>query len=68
MNILKTLEYINDIGCSKAIVIYKPRDSKYPFCIFNKDNGEFCGGGEKTRRELNKFLKYYNVAEKIQGE
>ena len=65
MNIIKTLEYINDIGLSKIIVVYEPKDKKYSFCLFNKENGEFCGNGEKTRRELNKFLEHYNITERV---
>lgn len=56
----KIFRYINDLGCRKEMVV-APKDAtdQYPVTIWNIRNGEYCGSGHMTFKELYDFLAYY---------
>ena len=53
--------YINDLGRMKKIVIGEKKNGKYPINLWDMQNGEFCGFGEKTPEELQDFLDHYGI-------
>ena len=62
---IKECNYVNDIGRFKKIVVYAPKDGKYPFDLWSNETGDFCGHGMKTREELNEFFQHYRIAETV---
>ena len=61
----KEYDYKNDIGRRKKIVFYEMKDGKYPFELWDMQNGEFCGRGHMTREEMNEFFEHYGISERV---
>lgn len=62
---LKELNYVNDIGEPKKIVVYPPKDGEYPVHLWSLKTGDFCGSGKFTLEKLNDFMDHYKIAYKF---
>lgn len=65
MKVIKEVNYINDMGHNKKIVIFEPKDDKYPFELWSNQTGDWCGNGKKTKEELNEYFEHYHVFERM---
>ena len=59
----KEYNYINGIGEPKKIIISteKNENGNYSFTLWSNRTGDFCGSGEKTKEQIKKYLKHYNI-------
>ena len=64
---MKEYNYINDLGCPKKLVV-RPLNGKgeYTTTIWNILNGECCGIGQATAKELNEFLAHYGYSKQFE--
>lgn len=60
---MKEYYYRNDIGYMKKIVVATTpnENGKYNFTLWNAQTGDFCGQGEKTKEDVEDFLKHYKI-------
>ncbi len=59
--VLKEYNYTNDIGRLKKIVIHEPKEDIYTFDIWSRETGDYCGYGQKNKKEMNEFLSHYGL-------
>jgi hypothetical protein len=63
-NEIKEYDYINSINEPKKLVIYPLKDRVYPFILWSRRTGDFCGHGHLTPDELHNWLVHYGLGEK----
>lgn len=66
--IIKEINYTNDRGYHKKIVVYAPtNEGLYKFHIWSRDTGDLCSCGEDTKENLNEFFRHYGITDTIDG-
>ena len=67
---MREYNYVNDIGHLKKIVIdnKKNKNGKYNFSLWSLQTGDFCGNGEKTKEDIDDFLKHYKIEDTFEAE
>lgn len=58
---MKEYNYTNDMGYHKKLVVYDEKNGKFPVMLWSMDTGDLCGSGKMTKKELDDYLKHYNI-------
>jgi hypothetical protein len=56
----KKYQYTNDMGEPKTLMVTQKGET-YNFSIWSNRTGDFCGGGQMTKEQLDEFLSHYHI-------
>lgn len=61
---MREFEYVNGYGIPKKLVVGESQNGKYPVTLWSMDTGDFCGNGELTPEQLNRYLEHFGIKER----